>query len=690
MLRDFLQARAGETLGKEERKRLQRASADCMQEAGNTEDAVSLYRESHDWTAMARVIETGAAAMLAQGRGETVARWVEELPAETQLAHPWTTYWSAASRAQIAPREARLLYEKAFELFRARGEHAGIVATASGAMDAILYELDDFSLLDRWIGVLDDNTAPLGPPEAETRIACSMFVSLTLRQPQRRDIGAWIDRALAATRYVADVNAAMSSGLLASLTLMWTGLFSRASELIEAMERLSRSPGVTTFSTLTLKTVRAMHGALTADRDAALKAMNEGLEIANATGVHTWTFQLLLYAYAGALGQSDMELADELEKELEPHVASGGRFNLCLYRHLRAWHAMLRKDLMAALQHEKAALRNAVEVGCPFFEVLCRLSLAEILAECGDERKCVAHLQTLRDIVRRIDNGHLEFGCLIGFAQIAMEHGRGRPGLNALRRGLELGRQYGYQHFLWWRPDAVARVLSHALEAGIEAEYARSLITRRGLMPDARAATVEAWPWTFRARTLGGFSLQVRGAPLPATGKAQRKPLDMLKVLIASGGQQVSESRIADALWPRVDGDSAHRSFTSALHRLRRLLGEERALVLHEGRLSLDRRYFWIDTWAFEQLTGELDAERDAARAEKLAERVVALYQGPFMADEEDAAWCLQPRERFRLRFRRAVDLLCKRWESRGEGERARALREKSFEIEPLAGSEAI
>jgi len=75
---------------------------------------------------------------------------------------------------------------------------------------------------------------------------------------------------------------------------------------------------------------------------------------------------------------------------------------------------MLRKDLMGALQLEKTALRMAIEVGLPLLRVLCRLALAGILADCGDQRKCIAHLQTLRDIVRGIDNRFLEFTCLIG------------------------------------------------------------------------------------------------------------------------------------------------------------------------------------------------------------------------------------------------------------------------------------
>jgi LuxR family maltose regulon positive regulatory protein len=691
MLHDFLRQRAVDTLPKERRRALQRASAQLLEQAGWFEDAVALYRESHEWSEMARVIETHAAALLGQGRGETLARWVEELPPEVQVQHPWTIYWSAASRAQPAPREARLLYEKAFDLLRSRNDARGMVLACAGAMDAILYELDDFSLLDRWIAVLDElqHGLPQADAEAEARVATSMFVALTLRQPQRRDIGAWLERALTASRHAGDVNARLFVGLFAALTLMWTGVFGRAAELIDAMRLLADAPGVTTFMRLTLKTVQAMHGALTAQSEACLMAMREGLEIAHATGVHTWSFQLLVWGYGGALARQDLDAAAGIASQLGAHAAGAGRANLCLYHHFAAWEAMLRKDVIGALQSEKTALRMAVEVGCPYFEVLCRLALAEILAACGDERKCIAHLQTLREIARGIDNRYLEFVCLIGFGQIAIDHGRQRPGLNALRRGLELGRQYGYSHFLWWRPAAVARVLVHALDAGIEAEYARSLVKRRALVPEQPPLSVDAWPWAYRVETLGGFRLLRHGEALAATGKAQRRPLDLLKVVIAYGGQQVAETRITDALWPRIDGDSAHRSFTSALHRLRKLLGEDQAVLLHQGRVSLDRRYFWIDAWAFEELAAEAEAAGEPARVEKLAERMLALYRGPFMADDVDAPWYLQPRERMRARLARAMGRVLRHWQDCGLAERARACFEKCVEIDPVATQQA-
>jgi hypothetical protein len=333
----------------------------------------------------------------------------------------------------------------------------------------------------------------------------------------------------------------------------------------------------------------------------------------------------------------------------------------------------------------------AIEVGCPMFEVLCRLALAEILAECGDERKCVANLQTLRAIAQGIDNRHLEFTGLVVFAQIALAHGHERTGLAALRRGLELGREYGYSHFLWWRPAAVARALVHALEKGIEPEYAKSLIKRRRLVPEQPPLAVEGWPWTYRVQTFGGFKLLRHDEPLNAgQGKAKKRPLELLKLLIAYGGEQVSESKATDALWPRIDGDSAHRSFTSTLHRLRKLLGEDSAVTLHEGRLSLDRRYFWLDTWAFEQLASDLESAQDPREVDRLVERVLALYRGSFMADDADAAWIIPTRERLRARFQRVLARVCRHWQERGEEERARTLQERGAEVDAVSFNSTV
>jgi LuxR family maltose regulon positive regulatory protein len=218
----------------------------------------------------------------------------------------------------------------------------------------------------------------------------------------------------------------------------------------------------------------------------------------------------------------------------------------------------------------------------------------------------------------------------------------------------------------------------------------KSLIRRRGLKLEAPSPLAGTWPWAFRVRTLGAFSLLRHDEPMPAVGKAQRRPLELLQALIAQGGERVPVERLAESLWPRIDGDSAHRSFTTTLHRLRKLLGEDRALVLHESKLTLDRRYFWVDIWAFEELIAEIDAAQRAPRAaagraglDGLAQRLLDLYRGPFLAAEPEASWQMQRRERLRARFARAAAALGRAWQGAGDAPRAAEFFEQCFEIDP-------
>jgi hypothetical protein len=136
--------------------------------------------------------------------GETLAQWISLLPKELQHQNPWTVYWLALSRVSISPRESRLLYEQAFDLFRAQAlpDVKGLLFTCTGAMDAILYEIDDFSLLDRWITYTVDlvrEHAELLTGALEARVASSISASMIVRQSQHPDIQGWVERAYVAS-----------------------------------------------------------------------------------------------------------------------------------------------------------------------------------------------------------------------------------------------------------------------------------------------------------------------------------------------------------------------------------------------------------------------------------------------------------------------------------------------------------
>ncbi len=697
LARDFLRARAESTFSGDDLRSLKRRSAALLARCGQTEVAIELLAEIDDWEAMLELILAHAPTMLDQGRGQTVAQWLEQVPAEELERQPWALYWLGASRLPFAPRESRHLCERAFNGFKraSKQDLRGLLVACAGVLDAILTDMDDLSLLDRWISELDTlvREYPHFPSEGvEARVTFSMSLALIMREPHHPEIQNWLRRALAISQSLPDFSRRMWVALLVALSYAWTGQFAKALDVIAAARELASLPAVSPLALTTLKNIESMYYMLTADRNRCLAAVDEGLRIAGETGVRIWSYQLRVNGVAGALGAGDVDTAHKLLAEARAHPEGARRVDLCLYHYFAAWEAMLRNETLHAFQEQKQAFKLSLDLGSPYFEVLCRLALAQILVHYGREREVVAHLREVHRIARNIRNHLLEFMCLLGYAQLALTHGRKRSGLNSLRYALALGREHSYMHFLWWRPEVVAELCAYALDAGIEVAYVKELVRRRSLIPQKAPVNVKDWPWKFKIFALGPFRLLRDNEPVGFSGKAQRRPLDLLRALIAYGGKEVSEDYLTEALWPRIDGDSAHRSFTTTLHRLRKLLGDDRALVLKEGKLSLDRRYSWVDIWALDELLGEIERLRIGHRhdltgeeVQDIADKLLLLYQGPFMGNEADRSWYLPARDRWRAKFLRAMTGIAHYWEEQQQWALAVDCYRRALETDELA-----
>ena len=287
-------------------------------------------------------------------------------------------------------------------------------------MFAILYELDDCSLLDRWIAVLDEaqkSGARLPSPEAEARLACSMFISLTLRQPQRRDIKQWIERALKASAGVPDVNLRMFVGLLASLTLMWTGLYSRALQLIEAMRREAQASGVTPFSLITLKNIETMYAADRRGRRAK----------GGARKASSWCSYLVRRTFQRCGGDGGAARTNDLARvalwrSTRARCATQA-YSTCALPHSRRG-AMLRKDDVS-LRREQERSALAKRFLLPSVSKRCAPGAAHDPARLRGRAQMLGHPATMRQMCAAPTNPPL-VTCLVGFAQIARPRGQDR------------------------------------------------------------------------------------------------------------------------------------------------------------------------------------------------------------------------------------------------------------------------
>ncbi|MDY0745766.1 BTAD domain-containing putative transcriptional regulator [Paucibacter sp. R3-3] len=210
-------------------------------------------------------------------------------------------------------------------------------------------------------------------------------------------------------------------------------------------------------------------------------------------------------------------------------------------------------------------------------------------------------------------------------------------------------------------PEFGSRLCVFALERDIEVDFVRSLIAKCALLAPELAPV--SWPWPIRIEALGGFAVYRDDVQLVTEGKSPRKPLMLLKAVIALGATRedrgVEIDRLIDLLWSDEDAADPKSSFEVALSRLRKWLGVEGGLKISDGRLSLNPRLIWCDVDRFERTCEALlraaAPHGDATALPALITQLGSLYRGRLFGSAQLEPWSVLACETVSLRFSRAV-----------------------------------
>jgi DNA-binding SARP family transcriptional activator len=697
LFREFLLSRARAALPAAEIRRLQRAAAELLAEQGQAEDAAALLRECGDWDGLARIVLSQAPSLVAQGRFRTLEEWLRALPENTLEDVPWMRYWMGVCRMPFGPEESAAHFESAFHAFRKRSDPAGMFLAWSGAVESIVHGHRDLSLLDPWVGIIDRLVAEWGglpPGLIEARVMCAMMMALAFRQPSYPAAAAeeWAGRCVSVARTSGDTNMKVEALIGLSLFRVYAGDIAGAGWGVGVLTSLLKHRDVSPLAILRASQVIAVHANLSSRHDRCLEIVSDGLRLADSNGIHLLDFPLNGEGVLASLHLGDAATANRYLGEMAARLAAPTLFEASFYHFLAGWESLHRGDLAQASFHAGMSLEPRKAIGNPVIQALVCLLGAHVFEEAGDRSRAGEFLEEAHrlGIEHRLD--FFVFVCLLtkGFFSLRGEDGSSAE--KALREGMRIGREKGFSSVYLWRPEFLATVAAKALEAGIEVPYVRELIRKNRLVPDPSASDLEKWPWPVKVYTLGRFSLVVEGKVLPFARKTRQKPLLLLKALIALGGREVPEEQLSEVLWPDADGDLAHQSLAKTLERLREMLGDDRAVLLRDGRFTLNNRHCWVDAWEFERTLGRADAARkqgvrppDGGEVARLAERAIALYGGPFLSGETFCAGIVPHRERLRSKFLRAVVRAGRHWEQAGEWDKVIACYQEGLEVDPFS-----
>jgi LuxR family transcriptional regulator, maltose regulon positive regulatory protein len=575
--------------------------------------------------------------------------WLRALPVELVEANPWVRYWAGASQVAVAPSQARDQLARAHDAAAERGDVMCQVQCAAAIVESCCIEWTRFSLMDPWIPMLEraiDEKLPWPSADAHLRAMNALLSALAYRCPEHDLLPLCVERTLTLLSSAADPNIKV----VAASTLTNHGGHSAQPRIVRAglllLEQWIDDPAVAMpnrgAGLFSLIWGRHCFRDLTGAR-AAVEALES---LADESGLtYLGTFSAFMGANVeGAYG--DMSLARRWFEKLRERTHPSRWYDRAVYCCTAVWMGMYERNPKLALTYGAEGIALIAD-GVANSAIQWRFPVAVAHAHRGDAaavQRLLAEIRGFMDKHRLKAWGAL---CRAAEAILALRLLDREALVRALADMLHL--QHGLEEAnLWYLRADLPEIFSAALAENIDPDEVRRLIRAFGV--PAPTVLADPWPWPVRIRALGTFSIEIDDAPLVFKGKVPKKPLSLLKALICFGASEVPISRLADALWPDLDGDDALRAFHTALFRLRALLRYDNLLVLSDGRLTLDRHRTWVDAMVFQELCAAAMAKDIHA-----AHRARSLYAGAFLEGEPDSLWAIEIRTRME-RMRRSID----------------------------------
>jgi len=651
---EFLSVMSGRRHSAAERSALARRAAALLIESDQHEAAALQLAEAADWDTLCALIRRRAPALLAQGRGQTLRDWIALVPQHHDADRSWLRYWHGASLVWIDPRRAQAVLAQSYGEFTAEPDVAGQTLCVSGLLESYYFELADDRRMDPWLRVMEQLLrADPDLPTAEdgVRAYATMVVGLTRRNPDHPLLRSYVEHLIGLLSGPVEVNHKVT----AAGQILQHLHFLPDEELLRRVRHIVGAdlddPRVAPITRMLWFCHLGYCLHRFGDFEAALASYAQSLRIGEESGLAQLEPFVRFLRQGALVSTADGKAAELNLVRLETLVTAASP--LAIYHGLlwaRTGECVRHRRFEQALQYGKDALAVADQSGMTCLCVQSRVKLAQICAQAGLSEEASYWVAQTRHLPAPKSFYYVPVELALMEAYLAWAAGNLARCEELLKEALRHAKTTGrMNNYLDWVGGLAirSRLYAIALDRGIETEFVREVVRRYRVRPPGQAGA--NWPWPIKVHAFGKFEVLLDDRPLEFGRKVPRKPLAVLKVIVAAGGSEVPDTALIDALWPELDGDAAYNALTAALARLRVILNDKEAVRQHGGKVALNRATCWVDFWQFEH---EIDCV-DRADTQSLG-NTLALYRGPLLPDE-DEGWAIPPRERARARYVQAM-----------------------------------
>jgi DNA-binding SARP family transcriptional activator len=669
LFHDFLKSR----LPADRAYELHQRAAVYFQSTGDDEEAVHhLLAAAAHGTAAALLDELGR-TMVRQGRLETLAGWIGQLPPAVLERYPaLLARLGDIARLRSRFEEALGWYSQAEARWRERGDRRGISrALQSQALvyldtvrparaESLLAEalqlsdgLKDHQNRARLLELLAENQLNLGRP-AEAEKLCAEARQLREESPSESQLGVRV--------------------------LLRTGQLKRARAILEGQAtdeevfgQSPQTPGRAHHSHREAQLLLSLIYAFLGEADAAYRAAEAGMTIGRqldsplvtAIGYmrmgHSWLIRSEPDAHFRAIEcfNQAIALGDAVAVQRTRVEAQWG---LC-----RAFG--FHGDLAAAEEAAALGVKIGQRAGDTWAVAMTRLTLGASYVLAGRHAEATEILTRVAIAFRGCsDNyGHAAARLWLGIACLRLDQCERMAEMVEVL--LNLTEMYDYHHLftqpaLLGPPDNrfLVPMLLEARRRQIRPATVSILLRQMGL------AGVELHPgYRLRIQALGPFRAWRGTEKVDDREWRRSKALHLFQLLLTNRGRMLQREEITEVLWRDMEPEAGQRNLKVALYALNKALepdrapGTESAYIVRQGatyglRPGSD---LWLDTDEFQQMIRLGDELEDNSEASADAfQHALDLYSGEYLQDSLYEDWASEERERLLALYLRTAEKL--------------------------------
>jgi ATP/maltotriose-dependent transcriptional regulator MalT/DNA-binding SARP family transcriptional activator len=682
LFRSFLRRRLATTRTPEEQRQLLLAAARALSAEGDSEAGIHLLLQAHAWAEAASLIRAVAATFVEQARLTTLWQWIEALPSDTVADDGWLIYWQGICRLTLDYASARAHFEDAYARFRASDDRNGEMLACSAILQHITYGYLDYAAMLPWISRLErllDEAPRFRDSRIELKVRAAFMLALSQAIPKHTKLMSSVEQVSCLVGAESDITS-RAEGI--SALLHFFSRFGRTpqyGDLDVVLGRTLEDGALPPIHRLNLLWLHAYQLHSSGDPERVLAILGEARALARHEGLHSEDTRMRLCELQAQEITGSTMAALATFSELEPNVRGMPPIPRAHFLYVRAIFELACGNIEDALKYSEQAVPLIRTSHWHIGEALALTGLAEVycaLGRYGEASRCIDECAS---ITAGVQAPLVEFNTQLVRAEIARNvRSRGEFAME-LAKVFALGREQGYANGFHTSSQMLRRLVPYGVQLGIEASYCRWVIAKRRFQPPSTGFA--GWPWPVKIRAMGRLRIYLEDAELTFNGKAQRKPMDMLKLLIALP-QGVEMNQLVDTLWPDLEGDAARNAMDIALHRLRKILRTKEAVQLTNGSVTLNKNVVWLDAMALEDFSSELPRSTELPNA---IDAVLDLYRGSLLGVEETSGPILRARDRLRGKFLHIVSRLANQLEQLQHWDEMTSLYLRAIEREPCA-----